>query len=153
MARTKRSVATKRKAGKDSSPPAKKSKAIPIDSEALDAFKNVGLYDDSDLQEESKSKPKPKPSKSMGVAQLRAYLGAFLDYTRFLATGKIRVMPKWSSRQTTCQAIEQARAEGSMAGAQTSKVRGKANWVASNSLGRLGRVGARVLKAIQEVGQ
>ena len=50
----------------------------------------------------------PEQAKSMGVAQLRAYLEAFVDWTPFVDRGAIRVIPKWASRQTAISEINEA---------------------------------------------
>ena len=91
----------------------------------------------------------PKPSKSYAMGQYRAFLGAACETARAAREGLMVVKPRDHSRTTVIEDLRQAIADKLLTSAQASKIRGRSNWVATNTFGKICRLGVSVLRAIQ----
>ena len=83
------------------------------------------------------------------MGQYRAFLGAACETARAMAEDLVVVKPRDHSRITVIENLRQAVEARRFSPGQASKVRGRTNWVATNTFGKIGRLGISVLKAIQ----
>ena len=94
----------------------------------------------------------PKKAKSYSLAAVRPYLGVCINLSHILEDGLVDIIPKEITRRQTAGALEQSASTRCLPLALAGKYRGKSGWIASNTFGRLGRMGQSALKA-QQYGQ
>ena len=91
----------------------------------------------------------PKPKKSFPMQAHRPFLGSVPDLSSIDLDGQVVIAPREASRRQVREDIALALSTGTMTSGQASKTRGKSGWVATNSFGRIGRLGTSVLKELQ----
>jgi len=91
----------------------------------------------------------PGPEKGFGGAQYRVFLGANVRVPEAVSKARITIEPNESTRSSIVEMIDRAVADASLTRGVTSKLRGMIGWLASNSMGRVGRLGAYRLKRRQ----
>ena len=91
----------------------------------------------------------PKPPKAFTMQSHRPFLGSVPDLSSLTIDGGVTITPRESSRRHVRDDIEAALSSGVFTSAQASKTRGRSGWVATNSFGRIGRLGTAVLKELQ----
>ena len=91
----------------------------------------------------------PKPSKRFDMASHRVFLGAAVTHIHTEHGCSMVLAPKEATRQQVQADIQQAIDTKRLTSAQAAKLRGRSGWLASNSFGRIGRLGSAVLKRLQ----
>ena len=91
----------------------------------------------------------PKPPKAYPMQSHRPFLGSVPDLSSITIDGSVTITPREASRRHVRNDIETAISTGVFTSAQASKTRGRSGWVATNSFGRIGRLGTAVLKELQ----
>ena len=76
-------------------------------------------------------------------------MGAFINLSQARIEGIITLRPKDSAKAQVLQDLQRAIQSASMTSGEASKTRGRSGWIASQSYGRIGRLGVQQLKAIQ----
>ena len=91
----------------------------------------------------------PRPAKTHEMATHRAFLGAAVTMLRDGDALATVVAPKESTRKKLANDIQEAISTRILTPARAGKLRGQSGWLASNSFGRVGRLGQAVLKRLQ----
>ena len=91
----------------------------------------------------------PKLPKAFPMQSHRPFLGTVPDLSSIHEDGWVTVRPKEMSRKQVIIDIDIALEAGAMTSAQAAKTRGRSSWVASNTFGKIGRLGMAVLKELQ----
>ena len=91
----------------------------------------------------------PKPSKTFDASSQRVFLGASVSFVQTAADRAVVIAPRESTRTQVQLDLEAAIETQHLSSAQAAKVRGRSGWLASNSVGRVGRLGHAVLKRLQ----
>ena len=94
-------------------------------------------------------KNKTKTTKAYTMQSHRPFLGSVPDLSSITVDGGVTITPREASRRQVRNDIEAALLSGVFNSAQASKTRGRSGWVATNSFGRIGRLGTAVLKELQ----
>ena len=88
----------------------------------------------------------PKPPKAYPMQSHRPFLGSVPDLSSITSDGSVTITPREASRRHVRNDIETAISTGVFTSVQASRTRGRCGWVATNSFGRIGRLGTAVLK-------
>jgi len=91
----------------------------------------------------------PAEEKGFGPAQYRAFLGTHARLAEAMRGACVTIEPKESTRGAVIEQIDTALSTDSLPSGAASKLRGTLGWLATNSLGRVGRLGAYRLKRRQ----
>ena len=83
------------------------------------------------------------------MGQYRSFLGDSCETALAGPAGEILVKPRDHSRATMVHDVQEALSTGFMSKGQASNTRGRSNWVATNTFGKIGRLGSSVMKSIQ----
>ena len=91
----------------------------------------------------------PRPAKCHEMAAHRVFLGAAVTMLRDGDSLAVVVAPKDGTRRKLVNDIQEAIDTRTLTPARAGKLRGQSGWLASNSFGRIGRLGQAVLKQVQ----
>ena len=91
----------------------------------------------------------PKATKSLGMACVRPFLGTTVNLSHSLETSTAVITANATMRASVADELETAAQQGQLEPHRASKLMGKTGWLATNSSGRLGRLGTAVLKSVQ----
>ena len=93
----------------------------------------------------------PKPEKSFPMGPCRVVLGVLCEISAACDDSFVVLQPREKTRWQVLDGLQRAVDTRYLTSGDASKLRGRAGWVASNSYGRIGRLGAQCLKQIQYV--
>ena len=93
----------------------------------------------------------PNKKKNFDMASHRVFLGAAITAVRIQHDTSVVIAPKEATRTQVMEDLSLAICTCKLTSAQAAKVRGRSGWLASNSFGRIGRLGQAVLKKVQYV--
>ena len=79
----------------------------------------------------------------------RNFLGASCELGAAFSEGIVVIRPEDTSKEQVIADIAAAEELKYMTSGQASKTRGRSNWIASNTFGRIGRLGVQILKELQ----
>ena len=91
----------------------------------------------------------PKPSKTMDAAGHRVFLGAAVSHIFEHDESFIVLAPREVTRAQVLSDLTTAINDEKLSAAMAAKIRGRSGWLASNSHGRVGRIGMSILKELQ----
>ena len=91
----------------------------------------------------------PEPSKYHAMAAHRVFLGTSMTVLREAGQTAVVIAPRQGTRQKLCTELQEVLNTRTLHPAQAGKLRGQSGWLASNSFGRVGRLGQAVLKRCQ----
>ena len=90
----------------------------------------------------------PAPSKSFPLSHYRVYLGTVISLARFVDEAVVTLGPKSSTKAVIRDQLALAAVTPLKPGA-AAKLRGQCGWAATNSAGRLGYIGLKILTDVQ----
>ena len=91
----------------------------------------------------------PKVSKKFPMSQYRPFLGTSMEVAAAMPYGTVMVKPRDHSRQAVVEDLQDALDARRLTPGQASKLRGRSGWVATNTFGKIGRMGTALLKHLQ----
>ena len=97
----------------------------------------------------SKAGAQPQASKAFSMGSVRHYLGAVANLSCFQQEMIVTIGPKTTTRAKLVTAIDHHCESGTLTPADAATLRGQAGWLATNSAGRVGRMGSHFLAARQ----
>ena len=91
----------------------------------------------------------PAPGKCMGPGLYRTFLGTGIRLADVALQGNLRLEARDATRHSICALIQEALSSRTLGSGTAAKLRGMLGWLATNSFGRIGRIGTFVLKQRQ----